>query len=324
MSNYLNRFDNIKLKWEKFKSNPDNKKTRIKNAADILEVSEAELLSTEIGENVFYLDIADYDQFFQKFIDIDKIMLLIRSDYVVHEVIVDASKTIFKKDSFIATSKMQTTITEFDSELFTFVFFEKKIHAGKELKSFQFFDINGKALIKIFLKGLKTDKFEEIAQEYHKEYQYEVQKQIYNQNQKNIIRSVNILEKEYNLKNQKITTNEINGSILRYILEGASKSIIPIKIHAFGDKITQNYRGIIKNIVDFGPWINVIDKYFNLHVLENNIKKSIINKYYKTKHSIIIISFFDSNQDKVIDIGPMDGYEDKFKNLVYEMEAINE
>ena len=88
--------------------------------------------------------------------------------------------------------------------------------------------------------------------------------------------------------------------------------------------ITQNYRGIIKNIVDFGPWINIIDKHFNLHVLEKNIKKSIINNYHKTRNSIVIISFFDSNQNKVIDIGPMDGYEEKFKDLVYEMEAINE
>ena len=326
MEDHLKRFNEIKSKWETFKSNPENKKTRIKNAADTLKFSEADLLSTEIGENVFYLDIGDYDQFFQKFISIDKIMLLIRSDYVVHEIIVDSSKIIFKKDSLACSENPNLPFTIFDPKLFKFVFFEKKIHAGKELKSFQFFDINGKAQIKIFLKGLKTNRFEEIASEYKKEYQYDIQKAVLNQNKKNInlIREVNILEREYNIKKNDLKTNEINKNILRYILDGASNNSIPIRIHAFGDKINQNYRGLVKKIVDFGPWINVMDKYFNLHVLENNIKKSIINKYYKTKHSIIIISFFDSNQDKVIDIGPMDGYEDKFKNLVYEMEAINE
>ena len=326
MENHLKRFNEIKSKWEIFKSNPENKKTRIKNAADTLEVSEADLLSTEIGENVFYLDIADYDQFFQKFISIDKIMLLIRSDYVVHEIIVDSSKIIFKKDSLACSENPNLPFTIFDPKLFKFVFFEKKIHAGKELKSFQFFDINGKALIKIFLKGLKTNRFEEIASEYKKEYQYDIQKAALNQNKKNInlIREVNILEREYNIKNYDLKTNEINKNILRYVLDGASNNSIPIRIHAFGDKINQNYRGLVKKIVDFGPWINVMDKYFNLHVLENNIKKSIINDYHKTKNNLIIISFFDSNNNKVIDIGPMEGHDKKFKKLIYSMEGINE
>ena len=60
MENHINKFNRIKSEWHVFKSKSENKKIRIRNAADALNTTEANLLSTEIGKNATYLKINDY------------------------------------------------------------------------------------------------------------------------------------------------------------------------------------------------------------------------------------------------------------------------
>ena len=75
----------LKQKWAALLQNPKHQKTRIKDAADILNVSEAELLSTTIGENSFFLDIQNWEKFFKQITQLGSMMYLVRNDYVVHE-----------------------------------------------------------------------------------------------------------------------------------------------------------------------------------------------------------------------------------------------
>ena len=75
----------LKQKWVALLQNPKHQKARIKDAADILNVSEAELLSTTVGENSFFLDIQNWEKFFKQITQLGSMMYLVRNDYVVHE-----------------------------------------------------------------------------------------------------------------------------------------------------------------------------------------------------------------------------------------------
>ena len=80
MDTKINSFDKIRDKWLHFKSKPENKKIRIRDAAYSLNTCEAELLSTEIDDNVVYLNIPDFNVFFKELFALDKVMFLIRTD----------------------------------------------------------------------------------------------------------------------------------------------------------------------------------------------------------------------------------------------------
>ncbi len=300
MGNHIDKFNTIKSEWYTFKSKPENKKTRIRNAADALDTTEANLLSTDIGENVFFLKINDYESLLKEILQIDKLMFLIRTDDVVHEIIIDTSKVNVKDDS-IFYKNQKSTIVKFNLDIFEYVFFENKKHGNKDLKSFQIFDKNGDSILKIYLKGSKSNQFDRIALKYKCDYKYEIQKNSYNK--------IN-----YDTKNKLSQSYLLNKNILRQILEKASEKEFPISINAFGNQISQYYNGKIKNIIDFGPWINIIDKSFNLHVLEKNVTRNII-KYDKTTE-LFIVHLFDSNDSQILEIKLSKDYEQYFKSIV--------
>ena len=77
----------LQRKWGDLISNPKNSKLRIRDAAQILKVSEAELLSTKINRGVTYLVINNWNDFFQDICSIGKLMFLVRNEYAVHEII---------------------------------------------------------------------------------------------------------------------------------------------------------------------------------------------------------------------------------------------
>ena len=58
--NIIEKYNKLKVDWNNFKSNSDNKKVRIKDAAEILSTNEAALLSTEIGEKIYFLKMLLY------------------------------------------------------------------------------------------------------------------------------------------------------------------------------------------------------------------------------------------------------------------------
>ena len=318
MDNYIEELDRIKFEWNSFKADPENKKIRIRDAANQLNVSEAELLSTEVGDNVFYLKIEKYNLFFKDLLDADRLMFLIRSNYVVHEVIVNTSDIDIKDNSFIYIDK-DFPIVRFDSQLFRHVFFEQKTHAGKELKSFQIFDLNGNAILKIYLKGKAFSCFDQIADKYKCEYDYAIQKNKSNDFSNGSKKGdVSLVETDYDLTlkfslNKKI---DIKGDMLRYFLEKSSSRKNPIQIHAFGDTVIQYYKGKIKNVVDFGPWINVIDKKFNIHIFESKITSAVVSEYIDAGNFLFVVDFFDIDNNNVLGLCPVENYEDNFNDIV--------
>ena len=305
----LKNFQSIKTKWEKLQA--EDKKIRIRDAAKKLETSEASLLSTEINDGVYFLNISDYNTFLSEVLSLDKIMLLIRSDSVVHEKTI-FSKDIQMRDNKVFNNKSNELILEFNPTLFKYIFSQNKLHAKRSLRSFQIFDIYGDAILKIYLKGKNEIEFDNIVERYKSEYNYELQEPINHKNlePKSII-ELNNSEKEF-----KCYDYDLNENILRKVLTSSSKEQIPIQIHAIGKGTIQYHKDLIKKIVDFGPWINIIDKTFNLHAMENHLKHVIFKKHERNNDSFYHLDFFDMSNNYVLGICSLEKFNKDFNYMI--------
>ena len=304
MSEYIDRFNKINKEYIQFKEDSKNSKLRIRDISNKLKVSEAELLSLSVNDNTSFLSINDFNQFFTYLLsNIDKVMFLIRSEFVVHEKTINAGDFKIINDS-IVNKKNNSLLIKFNSKTFKYCFFEIKIHQNRNLKSFQFFDYHGTSVIKIYLKGKKDNEFMNLANKYKVKYNYQIQK--------------DYISKKYlkfkNNHSKEIPPNSDFKITLRQILNNVAKKSIPVNIYAFGVECMQCHSEIIKNIVDYGPWLNVMDKNFNIHVLENKITSSNCG----TKDSNNFIDFYDINNNLVLSISGKNEYNDILKKIIQE------
>ena len=312
--NIIEKYNKLKVDWNNFKSNSDNKKVRIKDAAEILSTNEAALLSTEIGEKIYFLKISNFEDFFIQLSNIDKVMFLIRSQYVVHETTIIPSQIKYLNNKLILNNKPDYSLIDYDIKSFKYAFYEQKKHSGRTLKSFQFFNQFGTAVLKIYLRGKKDLEFNQIAETFYTDYAYELQEEI---SSKPLIRQFSeFYYSEYGIDNNFINKTDYEKNFLRKLLELLTDNKIPIRIHAFGENIFQQYSGKIKKLIDFGPWINIMDKNFNLHVLEEKITRTTVSHLISNENKLLTISFLDDNNYKVLEFGPVEGFEDKFKILI--------
>ena len=89
MTKHIDRFNQLKNIYKQFIEDPKNSKLRIRDVSNRLNVSEAELLSLSTNKGIFHLKIDDFDNFFKSILkENDKVMFLIRTDFVVHEKII--------------------------------------------------------------------------------------------------------------------------------------------------------------------------------------------------------------------------------------------
>ena len=313
MSKYIQRFKQTEDALKKFHQKSDNKKLRIRDIADHLNVSEAELLSLDINKNVKFLSINNFESFFNIILSqIDKVMFLIRTDFVVHEKIVKANEFICKKNS-VLNKKDNSLLIKFNSEMFTYIFYENKKHNNRNLKSFQLFDQNGISILKIYLKGKKDVEFESIANDYKVKYDFEIQKNVSLTTKQN----TSLINHDIDLFNSKPKINQKELKLsLRELLTALSEKAIPIQLYAFGIDCVQYHRDVIKNIVDYGPWLNVMDKNFNIHILENKIIKNILTEYVSKDNKRYSADFYDTNNDFVIGISVTKDFELNFIKIL--------
>ena len=313
MQSNKKKLESLKEKWASLLSS--NKKIRIRDAADKMHVSEAELLSTEINEGVSFLLIPELEIFIKDIMMIDRIMLLIRSDNIVHEKTIKTNTLKLKDNQIIDMENNKSLLLEFDKKLFKYAFFQKKMHANRELRSFQFFNDKGHANLKIYLKGKDLYAFDSIALKYESKYNYEMQSNLNIESSDYVDFSLNIYL-PFNIDRAAPIINDIDSKSLRLILERASKMKTPIQIHALGLGAIQYHMGTVKNIVDYGPWINIIDQNFNLHVLEKGLHTATLNQYKSNEGQQYLVNFFDVKNNHVLGISAIKGYDQDFLKII--------
>lgn len=288
--------------WEKLKKEVPN--LRIRDAAKLLGVSEVELLSTRIGKGVSSLK-NEWGDFLLRTPTLGRVMVLTRNEYCVHE----------RKGEFqnVSVSGQMGLVTgdEIDLRIFLqnwkYGFYSEENRDRGILRSFQFFDSYGDAVHKIY--STESSNFEEwdhlknwmVTSD---DIQIEIQKKpslILKENSFQPSQLQDFLSdwanlkdthdffgliKKYNLDRKqaleladKSFTKKVENDTFANLLNECSTNQQEVMIFVGSPGAIQIHTGIVCRLEKMGPWFNVLDTEFNLHLRQDLISESwIVNK----------------------------------------------
>lgn len=296
---------------------------RIREAANQLNVTELELLVLQVGETVTPLK-KEFDKILAEIESLGKVMALSRNNEVVHE-----RKGIYQ--NFSTTPHAWLFVgKDIDLRIFPSCWkYGFAVKEGNERFSFQFFTNDGAAVHKIYMENSSDlNRFHELVEEY-KDDTFSKIDQIDSrielepaELEDNLIDVTSFkagwetLEDTHDffglVRKHKLTRTQalrlapseyfakkMSNDTLRKVLNLASESQTSIMVFVGNAGMIQIHTGVVKSIVDHGPWINVLDPDFNLHVKENAIEQSwIVRK--PTKDGIVTSLELFNNKGELI------------------------
>jgi len=311
--------------WENLKKKFPN--IRIKDAADLIGVSEAQLLSTKVdGKKIVKLNNR-FESQFHALQELDQVMALTRNEYVVHE-----TKGIYKNISF--NSHIGIVLgSNIDLRIFVGQFaYSFAVQTDKKHKSFysiHFFNKYGKAIHKVYLIGKKNiaeyfvfvDKFRVSNQLSHfkltnntnqiEEFNTKIDQKSFLKDWSNLkdthdfypllekykVERLHALEIAEGFYTEKIPNKQIN-----LLLKNVVKLKIPIMIFVSSGGVIQIFTGYIRNVKKIGEWLNILDKKFNLHIKEAGIEHSWVVKKPTVDGTVTSFELFDQDRKPIVSI----------------------
>ena len=284
----------LKERWSEFKVT--NPKTRIRDAAKELSTTEAELVATGIGESVTLL-AGDFRELIKEVNSLGHVMALTRNDHVVHE-----RKGVYEKISF--NNHVGLVLGE-DIDLRLFLGDWKFGFAVSEndRHSLQFFNSFGEATHKIYLteKSNKeaydalVTKYSAPDQDINLVISEKTPKPAESETVAEIDRAAFQAEwlalkdthdfftllRKYNLTRKQALRNAPEGYAYRItpdsmktVFEAASEEQLPIMVFVSNPNCIQIHTGPINKIFVMGPWLNIMDPEFNLHLRQDAIDEA--------------------------------------------------
>ncbi|WPV01766.1 ChuX/HutX family heme-like substrate-binding protein [Mucilaginibacter sp. cycad4] len=279
--------ETISLKEQYLAFKAENPRKRIRDIAAALNVSEAELLMTGLGENVTILE-NKFEDLLKEITSLGYVMALTRNEYCVHE-----RKGIYEKVSFGPHAGL---VLGPDIDLRLFMSHWKLGFAAEDnnLKSFQFFDGNGVAIHKIYLTDKSnTEKYPELVARFRKADQQAVALLPSPAPAKPSLPDEEIdvaefqqawtalqdtheffgLLKRFNLNRTQALrlapagfAKQINTGDFKTVMQSCSAKQVPIMVFAGNQGCIQIHTGTVTRLVEMDVWFNVLDPEFNLHL----------------------------------------------------------
>jgi putative hemin transport protein len=288
----------LKDSWASFKQ--ENPKTRIRDAAKELNTSEAELVATGIGENVILLD-GDFRELLKQAGSLGHVMALTRNDHVVHE-----RKGVYENISF--NNHVGLVLgPDIDLRLFLGDWkFGFAVHEN-DRHSLQFFNSNGDAVHKIYLTE-KSEKagYDALVEKYKAADQDTallILPRTEKKTEEEVMPEIDVeafqtewlalkdthdfftLLRKYKLSRKQALRNAPEGYAYRItpesmktVFDNASEIQVPIMVFVSNPNCIQIHTGPINKIFVMGPWLNIMDPEFNLHLRQDAIDEAWVVK----------------------------------------------
>ncbi|NBL65061.1 hemin-degrading factor [Flavobacterium sp. NST-5] len=291
----------LKTRWNALKA--ENPNLRIRNAAEKLGVSEAELLATQIGETVTRLR-PEFAKILTEIEKLGKVMALTRNEECVHE-----RKGIYLNPDFSSPHAGLFVGEDIDLRIFlshwasAFAVAEKSEHGDR--KSLQFFGKDGLAIHKIYLtKDSNDEAFEELIAKFISEDQTtnetttevplnidekpdaEIDVAGFRNAWENLTDThafFGMLRKFGVTRTQalRLAPNEnfakkVDKEVIVKMLEGAAAEKLPIMVFVGNRGNIQIHTGMVRKTMWHGNWFNVMDPDFNLHLDMSKIAQTWI------------------------------------------------
>jgi putative hemin transport protein len=312
----------LKARFEALKQKQPELRSR--NAAEELGVSEGELLACQVGDSIFRLQ-DEPQAILEQVKSLGEVMALTRNEYCVHE-----RKGVYDNGSFEQHGPMKQGIfVNPDIDLRLFMNHWKYCFAAIEgtRKSLQFFDKSGVAIHKIYLtpksneeafgkivsKFIANDQPTSIEVEAAKPKKAdradsEIDQKGFREAWENLqdthdfyamLRKFDIGRRQALRLIGKDFAYKVSNSALRDILMLARDTNCPIMVFVGNHGCIQIHTGEVKKLVEQGPWYNVLDPMFNLHLREDKIESCWVAKK-PTKDGIVTsLEIFDSEGELI-------------------------
>ena len=286
---------NIRENYERLKSTRSNMRAR--DIARELNISEAELLTSRIGKEIIKLE-GDWAELIRCMPSLGRVMALTRNDSCVHE------KHGEYDNISIGPGHGLVLNHDIDLRLFMshwhFGFAVSETVASGKRHSLQFFDINGEAVHKIYIpKGDSLRAYKAIVSKFRSAQQTEeisihklpnVKKDIPDGN----LDTENFISHWTNLKDthhffgmlnefgvgrrqsmrlaEGKFTRQLDNNCLHGALDRAVADETSIMCFVGNPGCIQIHTGKINKIVIMGPWLNILDPGFNLHLNQTSVE----------------------------------------------------
>jgi len=319
MSTLVNEF---KEKWEALKA--ENPHLRIRNAADQLGVSEAELLATNVGEGVTVLK-PEFQNILTEVEQLGKVMALTRNDECVHE-----RKGVYKNGDFSSPHAQLFVNEDIDLRIFQNHWKSAFGVVEGDRKSLQFFGKDGLALHKIYLtKDSNAEAFDVIVEKFKAEDQNSVleieavapkadekaDSEIDVEGFKKAWTELKdthdffMMTRKFGVSRTQALrlapegfTQKIDPSKVVNVLEDASEKELPIMIFVGNRGIIQIHTGNVKKTLWHQQWFNVMDPDFNLHLDMTKITEAWIVKKPTEDGEVTAIEVFNKEGDFIVQL----------------------
>jgi putative hemin transport protein len=295
-----------------------DKKMRARDAAEFLDVSECELVASLVGTVATRLN-CDWVNILQRVKSIGRVMALTRNDAVVHE----------RKGVYLDTSAQGAMGLVLGDDIDLRLFFSNW-HYGYALtemdgaitkRSIQFFDDAGDAVHKIFLQAESdVDEFEMVVEQFRADNQAPgervnvrkppavlppnttvdvIQFRAAWANLQDTHEFFGLLKKFSVPRTQAFRlaepqfAYEVSLNAAREMLHAAALAKAEIMCFVAHIGCIQIHTGAVSNIQVMGPWLNVLDPDFNLHLREDMIHEAWVVKKPTADGIITSLELFD-------------------------------
>jgi putative hemin transport protein len=295
---------------------------RIRDAASRLDVSEAELLVTQLGDTVTRLH-GPWTDVLKAVPTLGHMMALTRNDAVVIE-----REGTYAEPSFFEQGPHtigQVLGPDIDLRLFmhqwAYGFAVQNSDAPKAQYSLQFFDAHGEALHKIYLREQdKLPAFEDIVNTFRAEEQSaelnvkpKLELPLFAENPEadvpalldgwaaltdthqffGLLRKHNVPRLQACRGAQGRFSWQVDTAVLRTALEQARDTGLSIMAFVGNEGCIEIHTGPVKKLAAMGPWYNVLDPRFNLHVNESKIAEAYLVEKPTSDGTVSSIEFYD-------------------------------
>ena len=281
----------LKQQWESLKAESPN--LRIRNAAEQLGVSEAELVATQVGETVTRLR-PEFAAILTDVESLGKVMGLTRNDECVHE-----RKGIYLNPDFSSPHAGIFLGEDIDLRIFlghwakAYAVAEKSEHGDR--KSLQFFGKDGLAIHKIYLTAdSDATAFDALVAKYKADDQGTEETVVdvpLNIDEKadadidvagfqaawstlkdtheffGMLRKFGVTRTQaLRLAPNENFAKKVDKGVIVKMLEGAAESKLPVMVFVGNRGNIQIHTGRVRKTMWHGDWFNVMDPDFNLHL----------------------------------------------------------
>lgn len=317
--------NDLKSAWATLRAeNPD---LRIRDAAEKLHVGEAELLAAQTGETVTRLE-PKFAEILQDFHRLGRIMALTRNDEIVHE-----RKGEYKNVEILeGHGKMGLAVNEdIDLRIFFanwhFAFAVESESPRGKLRSFQFFDIDGTAIHKVFTSDQSDlSAYENLVEKYRSADQSQtinVQPKAEKSAEKPdaeidvagfrkawanlrdthdffpLLRKFGAAREQALRLADEEMARAVGADSFKFVLEEASERQLPIMIFVGNAGIIQIHTGNVERVLEARGWFNVLDENFNLHIDQNKIARAWIVKKPTADGTVTSLELFNEAGENV-------------------------